>query len=74
MKTSGQYEKPLSGSRGFPQLACSPGICRLITVLILFLDTNTSKERRVIILIHKDGAHIHKDVCIYIYIHIYLLN
>ncbi|TNN50023.1 hypothetical protein EYF80_039764 [Liparis tanakae] len=31
MKTSGRYEKPLSGSRGFPQLACSPGICRLTT-------------------------------------------
>lgn len=45
MKTSGRYEKPLSGSRGFPQLACSPGICRLITVLIPFLDTNTRTNR-----------------------------
>lgn len=45
MKTSGQYEKPLSGSRGFPQLACSPGICRLITVLIPFLDTNTQTNK-----------------------------
>ena len=44
MKTSGRYEKPLSGSKGLPQLACSPGICRFITVLIPFLDTDTQTE------------------------------
>lgn len=33
MKSAGSYEKPLEW-RGGPQLACSPGSCRLMIVLI----------------------------------------
>lgn len=34
MNASGRYVKPLSCSRAFPQLACSPGRCRLIIVFM----------------------------------------
>lgn len=44
IKTSGLYEKPLFGSRGFPQSACSPGVWRLITVLMPFLERQDENE------------------------------
>lgn len=55
IKTSGRYEKPLSGSRGLPQLACSPGVWRLITVLIPFLDSkNTTLSFNLMFILNQD--------------------
>lgn len=47
MKASGRYVKPLSCSRGFPQLACSPGRCRL---MIVFMPWLTGEKKEVTIL------------------------
>lgn len=47
MKASGRYVKPLSCSRGFPQLACSPGRCRL---MIVFKPWLKGKRKKLVVL------------------------
>lgn len=76
MKTSGRYENPLCSSSGLPQLACSPGICKLITVLIPFLHIHTHTQRdreHFISLILSEHSQIDVENC-WPQSFIYLLN